>query len=160
VADLRLSSVLRLAGEAVGLGWDFGLETLEALAWVAQTVQTSVYVSNSFVRTATGFRFALANPPLRIGAFSSIRVLVGDVPVPPERLRVRLTPAGSWRFSSEIGTNEPLELQGGSGTEFDAEWPLDPPSGPVRIRLELHNVAIPPLVWIEFRETPKELPSP
>ena len=160
MADLRVSSVLRLATEAVGLGWDFGLETLEALAWVARTVQASVYISDSLVRTDKGFRFALANPPLRIGAFSSLRVLVEGVPIPPEQVRVRLTPAGPWKVSSEFGTEHPLELQAGSGIEFDTDWPIEAKSGPVRIRLELQNIAIPPLVWMEFRETPREIPTP
>src|SRR5271170_2033022 len=123
MGDHRLSSVLRLAGEAVGLGWDFGLDALEALTWVARTVEGSVYVPGSLTRTATGVRFALANPPLRIGAFSSVRVLVDGTPVPPDRVRVRHVPVGSWTVTSELTVDRPLALQGGSGIEFEVDGP-------------------------------------
>jgi hypothetical protein len=160
VGGRRLGALLRLADDAIGLGWDFGLGSVEALAWVARTVETAVYVPDSLVRTASGFRFALANPPLRIGAFSCVLVRVDGTPVPPDRVRVRHRPVGAWRTTSEIGTAQPLLLQAGNATEFDADWPVAPGSAPLLIRLELQNVAIPPLVWMEFREIPGEDPSP
>jgi hypothetical protein len=160
VAGHRLSSLLHLADDAIGLGWDFGFGSLEALAWVALTIQRSVYVPGSLVRTATGFRFALANPPLRIGAFSSVRLRVDGDLLPAERVRVRVVPGGTWRVTSDLGLEHPLTLQGGVGAEFDADWPVERPHHPMVVRLELQNVAIPPLVWMEFRETPGEIAPP
>jgi hypothetical protein len=160
VGERHLTSVLRLAGEAIGVGWEFGFESLEALAWVAQTVESSVYVPHSLRRTGTGFRFALANPPLRVGAFSSVRMLVDGAAASPDRVRVRTVPVGPWRATSTIGAEQPLELQSGSGTEFDVDWPVPLGTRALTVRLELTNVAIPPLVWLEFQETLEEPSAP
>jgi hypothetical protein len=160
VGERRLSSVLRLAGEAIGVGWEFGFESLEALAWVAQTVEASVYVEHSLRRTATGFRFALANPPLRVGGFSSARLSVNGAAIAPERVRVRVLPVGPWRVTSTLGAEQPLDLQCGSRTEFDVEASVPLATVSLTVRLELQNVAVPPLVWLEFQEALQEPPSP
>lgn len=160
MSDHRFGSLLRLAGEAAQLEVEFGTHSLEALAWVARTVEASVYVPDSLVRTSAGFRFALANPPLRIGAFCGLRLLVDGTPMPPDRVRVRFGPGYPWRTSSHLSPEHPLELQGGSSTEFEADWPLVGAPVPITVRLELQSVAIPPLVWLEIHETPKESPAP
>lgn len=160
VAAHRFGSLVRLVGEAIRLEFEFGTHTLEALLWIAQTVNASVYVPGSLVRTSTGFRFALANPPLRIGGFSEVHLLVNGTTVPPDRVRVRLGPSHPWRTSSHLSSEEPLELQAGSSTEFDAEWPLVGHRAPITVRLEFQSVAIPPIVWLEIHETPGEVPAP
>ncbi|MCI4372518.1 MAG: hypothetical protein L3K02_02585 [Thermoplasmata archaeon] len=152
----RFGSLLRLIGEAIHLEVDFGSHSVEALAWIAETVNASVYVPDSLTRTPTGFRFSLANPPLRIGAFSGLRLRVEGTVVPPEVVRVRLGDGRPWRTSSELGPDRSLDLEAGNGIELEADWPLPPTPGPVTIRLELQSVAIPPLVWLELQETPRE----
>ncbi|MCI4364719.1 MAG: hypothetical protein L3K10_01450 [Thermoplasmata archaeon] len=154
----RLGALLRLTGEAIGLGVDFGTGSLEALLWVARTVEASVYVPDSLVRTPTGFAFALANPPLRVGAFSGLRLLVDGVAVAPEHVRFRRGVGDLWRASSALGPAAPLALQAGTRTEFEADRVLPERPAPVTVRLELHNVAIPPLVWLEIRESVREGP--
>jgi hypothetical protein len=156
VSDHRFGSLLRLVREGIRLEFEFGTQSLEALAWVGQTVETSVYLPGSLARTPTGFRFALANPPLRIGAFSSVRLLVEGTPVPSDRVRVRRSGEESWRVTSALGPSAPLELRPGDPTDFEAEWPLPSTSKTVHLRLEFRNVAIPPLVWVEFRDVPTE----
>ncbi len=152
----RFGSLLRLAGDAVLLEFEFGAQSLEALAWIAQTVENSVYVRDSLTRTPTGFRFSLANPPLRIGAFSELRLLVEGTAIPGDRVRFRLGPGQAWRTSAELSGDHPLELEGGSGLEFEADWAMAGVPETVTVRLELQSVAIPPLVWIEFREAMRE----
>jgi hypothetical protein len=154
-----LGPLLRLVGDAARLESEFGFRSLEALLWVAETVRNSVYVPNSLVRTSTGFTFALANPPLRIGAFSEIHLLVDGARVPPERVRFRVGPDAPWHTSTELGKDHPLELQSGSSSEFEADWPLEKRSEPLTVRLELRNVAVPPLVWLEIFESPREAPT-
>jgi len=149
-----------MAGDAIRLETEFGAHSLEALIWVAETVDASVYAPGSLVRTASGFRFSLANPPLRIGAFSGLRLGVDGTWVPPDSVRVRLGPQGSWRDSVRLSPSNPLELQAGSWTEFEADCPLPAGPGPVTIRLELSNVAIPPLVWMEIHDTMREVAPP
>jgi hypothetical protein len=156
VRDYRLQSILSLARQVLALGVEFGAHSLEALVWVARTVEESVYVAGSLARTPTGFRFALANPPLRTGAFSSVRVLVDGRPIPSDHVRLRPGPLAPWRTVSSIGPDRPLELRAGTPTEFEADWRLGPKPTPLTIRLELQSVAIPPLVWLEFRQVPKE----
>ena len=160
VSNHRFASLLRLAGEAIRVEAQFGTQSLEALAWVASTVGASVYVPESLVRTPTGFRFALANPPLRVGAFSSLSLRVDGVVVPSDRVRVRLGPACPWRETALLTPSEPLELAAGTPIEFDADWPLREGGGEITLRLEFHNVAIPPLVWLEVRGTPREMEFP
>lgn len=155
MGDHRFGSLLRAVGEAIRLEVAFGTQSLEALAWLAQTVESSVYVLGSLEQTPSGFRFALANPPLRIGAFSGLRVLVDGVPVDSDRTRVRSGPGRPWRNTSQLGPAEPLELQAGTPTELEVDWPLTGTPTPITVRLELQSVAIPPLVWLELRDTPR-----
>jgi len=155
VSDHRIGSLLHLVGEAIRLELEFGTQSLEALAWIAETVEASVYVPHSLAKTPTGFRFALSNPPLRIGAFSSLLLRVDGTPVPLDRVRVRVGPDRAWRTTTQLDRVHPLELQAGSGLELEADWPLPEGSGPVTVRLELRSLAIPPLVWLEVRDTPR-----
>ena len=160
MSDHRVGSALRVAREALGLALDFGVESLEAFAWVAATVESSVYVPHSLVRSPSGIRFALANPPLRIGAFSSVRIRVDGNPVPPDRVRIRSERVGRWRTAAELSAESALELQAGSFTEFEVDLPAGKLPAELTVRLELQSVAIPPLVWMEFREPLGEAPPP
>jgi hypothetical protein len=152
----RIGSILRLVGDAARLEVSYGSHSLEALAWVARTVESSVYVPRSLVRTRTGFRIAFANPPLRIGGFSSLRVLVDGATVPPVAVRYRTGAAQPWQGVGSLGLAEPLELQAGSTLLLEVDHPLPPRSAPITVRLELQSVAIPPTVWVEVRDTARE----
>jgi hypothetical protein len=156
----RVAAILQLAREAVVLGIDFGPQSLEALSWVARTVEASVYVPRSLVRTPSGLRFRLANAPLRVGAFSGVRLVVDGTPIAPERVRVRVPPDGPWIRTSELGAASPLALDSGTPTEFEAEVRPSGKRGPLLLRLEFQSVAIPPLVWLEMHETPREDGAP
>jgi hypothetical protein len=153
VSAHRFGSLLRLASDAVLLELEFGTQSLEALAWIGRTVESSVYLSGSLARTPTGFRFALANPPLRIGAFSGVRLLVEGTPVDPAQVRLRVGPGLPWRTTTSLSAEHPLELQAGSTLEFESNSPLEGTPKTLTIRLEFQSIAIPPLVWVEFRET-------
>lgn len=159
MGDHRLGSILRLVGDALRLEAEFGTHSIEMLAWIASTVEASVYLPSSMVRTPSGFRFSLANPPLRIGAFSALRVGVDGSTVPADQVRLRAGPGTPWRGSGELSPAHPLELEAGTRTEIDVQWPGVDGHRSVQVRLELQSVAIPPLVWLEIRDTPREEPS-
>jgi hypothetical protein len=159
VPEYRLRSILSLARQGLSLAMAFGVQSIASLIFVARTVEESVFMPRSFVRTPSGFRFALANPPLRTGGFSSLRLFVDGTALPPEHVRLRPGPDQAWRTSSSLGSDQPLELQAGTHTEFEADCSLGPKLRPVTVRLELQNVAIPPLVWLEFRQVLREAPS-
>jgi hypothetical protein len=156
VAEHRITALLRAVGDVARLEADFGHQSIQALLWVASTIQAGVYVPGSLVRTSDGFRFALSNPPLRIGAFSSVRVLLDGRPVPPGAVRLRTQDGAPWRTAAEVSGTEPLVLETGRGSQYEVAVPGASGSRPITVRLEFQNVAIPPLVWLEFRETPRE----
>jgi hypothetical protein len=159
VSFSRLGSLVRLAGEVVRLESEFGARSIESLLWIATTVEASVYVPRSLTRTPTGLAWAIANPPLRVGAFSEVRILIDGAPVPKDRVRLRTGPARPWRSSSELSEDRPLELQGGVGVEFEADGSVIDARGPRVVRMEFQSVAIPPLVWLEIRDRLREAPS-
>jgi hypothetical protein len=152
VSDRRFGPLLSLLRQGLSVGVEFGAHSLEALLWVAETVEQSVYERGSLTRTPEGLRFWLNNPPLRVGAFSSLRVAIDGTHVPAERARVRGGPGLPWRTLTEISGERPLELRPGERTEVAVEGV---PSAGVReltVRLELQSTAIPPLVWFEFTD--------
>ncbi len=156
MSDRRLGPWLSLVRQGVELELEFGTHSLEALVWIAETVEQSVYEPGSLLRTPRGIVFALANPPLRCGAFRGVRVAVDRVPVEPDRLRVR-TEGTPWRPASSISRGAPLALAPGIRTEFEVTADLPSTDRPLEVRLELDNVAIPPLVWFEFQAVAREL---
>ncbi len=147
----RLCATLSLIRQGLTLEVEFGTRPLEALLWIAETIEESVYVPGSLARTPTGVRFALANPPLRVGAFGAVRLLLNGTNVPADRLRLRTGLAAPWRTAASVSRDAPLELAPGVPTEVAAETP-PPAKGPATVRLELESVAIPPLVWLEFSD--------
>ena len=154
MSSRRLGPVLSLIRQGVSLGLEFGEHSLEAMLWIAETVEESVYASGSLCRTAHGLAFVLANPPLRVGAFGAIRCRVAGRAVPPERGHVRTGADRTGRTFAEVTRAAPLELREGEPTVIWLEVDVPDPTAAIPIRLELESVAIPPLVWLEFTATP------
>ncbi len=152
MAAHRFGAILRLVGEAARVEVEFGTQSLETLARIADAVASSVYVPDSLTRTPTGLALRLANPPLRVGAFAALRLFVDGHPVPAEDVRFRTATSSTWRTAASVRTESPLDLQAGDAIDLAADLPDVPRVGPVTIRLELQSVAIPPLVWFEVRD--------
>jgi len=131
------------------------MHSLEALLWVAETIEESVYVPRSLVRSDRGLSFTLANPPLRAGAFSSLRLWVDRVEVLSGDVRVRTGSPRAWRTAAEINEASPLELRPGEPTDVSLDRVSTGTEREVTVRLELQNIAIAPLVWFEFTEIPR-----
>ncbi len=150
VSDRRVGPLLSLLRQGIKLDLEFGSHSLESLLRIAETVEESVYVPGSLETTPRGLRFALENPPLRMGAFRALRAFVNGAAVGPASVRFR-SPGGAWRDVRDLGHDRPLELLPGTKVDFELDV-SPPPAGEVTVRLELENIAIPPLVWFEFRE--------
>ncbi|HTP54614.1 MAG TPA: hypothetical protein VML94_06635 [Thermoplasmata archaeon] len=148
-----IGRMLSVARQGLQLGIEYGPHSVEALLWIAETVEESVYRVGSLRGDGQGIRFTLGNPPLRSGAFSAVRLLWNGVPVDPAA--VQLCPGGSasWRTAASLSPGDPIELHTGEPIEVAAAVGLAPVGASVDLRLELECPAIPPLVWIEFRDT-------
>lgn len=155
MSDHRVGTALSLVRQGLSVGREFGVHSLEALLWVAETVEESVYVPRSLVRNDRGLAFTLANPPLRAGAFSSLRLWVDRVEVSSGAVRVGKGSPRVWRIASEINESAPLELRPGEPTEVSLDRVSTGAEREVTVRLELQNIAIAPLVWFEFTEAPR-----
>ncbi|MGA8604258.1 MAG: hypothetical protein WB788_04235 [Thermoplasmata archaeon] len=160
MSDHRLGPALSMVRQGLSVGREFGLHSLEALLWVAESVEESVYVPRSLVRRDEGLSFTLANPPLRVGAFSSLRLYVDRVEVPAGQVRVGTGSPLLWRSAAEISRSAPLELRPGDPTRVRLDRVAPVAEREVTVRLELQNVAIPPLVWFEFTEAPRNEAPP
>ncbi len=154
----RLAETASLLRQGIALELRFGSHSLEAMAELAETIETSLYVPGSLVTQAGGLALTLANPPLRVGAFESVRALVDGQPVPASRLRVRVGETGPWIPAAAIGPTSPLALGPGVRTEWAIDGIARTPGARVTIRFEFRNVAIPPLVWCELQERVGEGP--
>jgi hypothetical protein len=151
----RVRAWLGLAHQGLDVGLDFGTRSVEAMAWVALTVERSVYLADSLIRTPAGVRFTLANPPLRTGAFAACRIGIDGRPPTSQGVRVRTWGGTTWRPASSLTADAPLHFRPGEPTEFEVDVAL-PTAGPsLHVRLELECPAIPPLVWFEFTDTPR-----
>jgi hypothetical protein len=148
----RLGSLLSAVRQGIALEVGFGTRSLEALVWIAETVEEAVYATGSLCWDAGLLSFELTNPPLRVGAFRALRAVVGGREVPPGRLRVRRGPGVPWRSAASLSAETPLELVPGQVTEFVIDAPTAPEAARITVRLELDSVAIPPLVWLEFSD--------
>jgi hypothetical protein len=147
-----LAALVDLVREGLAIEIGFGSHSLEALLWVAETVEGSVYTPGSLVRTERGLAFSLSNPPLRMGAFHALRAFVGGAPVAASSVSVREGPGRPWRSAASLSEAEPLAIRPGQSTEIALEPWTDPGPGRLTVRLELESVAIPPLVWVEFAD--------
>lgn len=136
------------------MAWEFGARSLEGLTRIAELIEHSVYEAGSLTRTAEGISFTLLNPPLRMGAFSEIRVLWDGSRLPPDDVSIVLVGGAAPIPSGAISPVRPLTVPVGQRTTV--RMAMAPPApGPHRVRLELRSVAIPPLVWFEFVDTPR-----
>jgi hypothetical protein len=159
VGTHQLGGVLSLLRQGLTLGVQFGTHSVEALLWVAQTVEEGVYVPHSLTRTVEGIAFTLDNPLLRVGAFTSLRLRIDGTDVAGEFVRLRRGPGTPWRTAASIGADSSYALAPGDRTEFDVVGAFGHGTEALTVRLELRSPAIPPLVWFEFTETPSEAPS-
>ncbi len=145
--------MLSLLRQGLSVEREFGIHSLEALASIAETIEESVYEVGSLTRTSTGLTFRLNNPPLRTGAFSSLRLVIDGVRVPADRARVRVGPGLLGRDLTGISRDRPIELRPGDRIEFAVDGPFPQGAKKFTVRLELQSTAIPPLVWFEFSDT-------
>jgi hypothetical protein len=152
VGGRRIGPVLSLLRQGLSLEREFGTHSLEAMLWVAETVEASVYEAGSLRLGPDGLSFALASPPLRVGAFATVRLSVNGAPVDPERVRLRTERAPEWRTSSDLDADRPVHLAPGERAEFLLLEPTVVVGSETTVRLDLTSVAIPPLVWVEFRD--------
>lgn len=145
-----LRADLSLLRQGASIGWEFGRHALVELARVAELVEISVYEKGSLRRIPDGVRFVLLNPPLRIGEFDRISIEWDGARVPVANWSV-IAGSGPGRSGATIDPNAPLELPIGVRTIFELQVSTSE-SGDHSVRMELHNVAIPPMVWLEFSD--------
>ncbi len=153
----HVGDVLSLLRQGLTVGVQYGTASVEALLWVAETVEEGVYEAQSLRRIPGGIAFAIDNPLLRVGAFTSLTLRVGSEVVPGDRVRLRAGPGAPWRTAATIVAGAPLGLAPGDRTEFEALGTFGHGGDPISVRLELRTPAIPPLVWFEFRDSPTEV---
>lgn len=147
----RLRVELSLLRQGLSVGWEFGAQSLEELASVGEFLEHCVYEPRSLHRVPGGVAFTLRNPPLRMGAFSSIRVRWDHEPVPPGSVTLLREGEAIGRPLDAIDVHHPVAFSFGRRTSF--RLGIGSPSpGDHHVRLELQSVAVPPLVWFEFTE--------
>jgi hypothetical protein len=151
VRRLHLRLDVSLLKDGLTIGWQFGTRSLEQLVRVAQFLEHCVYEPGTLSRTPDGVAFTLHNPPLRMGAFSAVRLYWDGSPVPSSGARVLLEGETEGRSLQEIDAARPLTFVSGRRTEFRMVVP-PPAPGDHRVRLELQSLAVPPLVWFEFHD--------
>jgi hypothetical protein len=156
VGGRHFGPLLSLLRQGFSLEAEFGTHSLEAMLGVAETVEASVYEPGSLRVTPTGLLFSLANPPLRLGAFSSLRLRLDGAPVDPALVRVRTWSDRRWRETRALDATHPLLLGPGERSQVAVDILPAPQGSDVTVRLELTSVAIPPVVWLEFRDRPTE----
>lgn len=156
MSERRVGPILSLLRQGFSLEREFGSHSLESLLRIAETVEESVYEAGSLSRTATGFRFALANPPLRVGAFGAIGLSLNGIAIDRSAVRFRGGPDDPWRQADGLDRAHPLLLAPGRRTEIEADVEPSRLLGTLSVRLELESVAIPPKVWFAFRDALRE----
>jgi hypothetical protein len=137
--------------DAVKIAHEYGFRSLEELTRIAVILQAAIYESHSLRTIPGGVRFALHNPPLRMGAFSGMALQWDEHPVPAEACTVRPAASSAPVRFSDIGRNSPVVLPPGERVEFTAQVPT-PSSGTHTARLELRSLAIPPAVWFRLTD--------
>ena len=151
-----VGSLLSLVRQGLALEVSFGTHSIEALLWVAETVEEAVYRPRSMVRGPRGIEFELCNPPLRLGAFRAVRVSLDGRPVPAQALRIRIGPSILWREATSVSDAVPIDLVPGEPIRFAVDTTAPPVGRRLTVRVELDSVAIPPLVWLEFADELRE----
>lgn len=148
-----------LLREAISLIDEFGLRSTERLAFVANFLERSVYLPNSLRVVPDGVGFTLLNPPLRVGAFSAVRVAWDGAFLPPDAAFVQGEGHAVERPLSDISPSRTIDLRPGQRLEVRLSGISADPAEH-RIRLELQNIAVPPLVWFEFVDTIRQTALP
>jgi hypothetical protein len=151
VRPLHFRLDVSLLRDGLTIGWQFGARSLEQLVRVAQFLEHCVYEPGTMRRTPDGVAFTLHNPPLRMGAFSGVRLFWDGQPVPATAARVILEGETEGRTLAEVDAARPLAFASGRLTEFRMDVP-PPAPGDHRVRLELQSLAVPPLIWFEFHD--------
>lgn len=157
MAGRWLGHALSALRQGISVGVEFGPRALEALVSLAETVEQSVYEDGSLVVGPDGLGFVLSNPPLRVGAFSGVRLRLDGTEVAPDRVRLRPGPGTPWRATDSISAVAPFELRPGVPTEVAVHGAVSRGGRPVHVRLEFDSIAIPPLVWFEFEAIPRRV---
>ncbi|MGI0071379.1 MAG: hypothetical protein ACRECT_04840 [Thermoplasmata archaeon] len=156
MASRHVGGVLALLRQGLTLGIEYGTHSLEALIGVAETVEEGVYEPRSLRRTPHGLAFALDNPLLRVGAFTQLAIRVDGAEVRGGQVRLRPGAGAPWRTADSVGPDRPWALAPGDRTEVEVDGAFGEGARPVTVRMELRTPAIPPLVWFEFTESPRE----
>jgi len=148
---------LSLLRQGIRVAAGFGFHSVEGLVSVVELLEHSVYEAHSLTIGPSGFSFVLLNPPLRMGAFSAVRLFWNGAAVPADAAFIR--PGGTTTAIpfSAVRRETPVTIPIGRRTVFLAR-PESRSPGRQRVRLELQSVAIPPLVWFEFADVAREEP--
>jgi hypothetical protein len=142
---------VELLREGISLIAEFGIRSTERLAYVADFLERSVYAPKSLRAIPGGVAFTLLNPPLRVGAFSAVRVSWDGKPLAPDRTLLRFEGHAVDRPISDISGSRPVELRPGQRVDFRL-MDVSATHGTHRVRMELQSIAVPPLVWFEFAD--------
>lgn len=148
----QLGSLVSLLRQGIALEVGFGSRSLEAFLWVAEAIEEGVVAPESLSESNGTLAFELTNPPLRVGAFRSVRATVDGRAVSSEQLRFRPGPGHPWRLARSVSLEGPLEMAPGRTIEFAIDGSGARAGAKTTVRLEFESVAIPPLVWVEFSE--------
>ena len=148
---MKVRQDLGLVRDGLSVGWEFGAHSLAELTRIAEFLEHCVYEPGSLSAATGGARFVLRNPPLRMGAFSAIRVQWDGRAIPGDCATVQTGDDAEPRRLSEITALDPITFGFGRRTTFRLTMP-SPTAGEHHIRVEWQSVAVPPLVWLEFRE--------
>jgi hypothetical protein len=144
---------LSLLGQGARLGFDFGPRSLEQLTRVAEFLEQIVYERRSLRRTNDGVAFTLLNPPLRMGAFSEVRLFFDHIQIPNDRAWVAPAAQKEEIPLGAVDRSRPVALGVGRRNRFRIALPQPPfPGTHHHVRLEMRSVAIPPLVWFQFSD--------
>lgn len=149
--DLRpLRARLSLLGQGLAIGRSFGPRAVAGLLRTADLVQRNLVDPDSFRVGPAGLEFRLWNPPLRPGAFFDLSARIDGLRVPAERSFVGPEEGPAERSFARITRESPIGLAPGvvHCVRLAPERPVPP--GTHAVRLELRNVAIPLVSWLEF----------
>jgi hypothetical protein len=141
-------SILR---QGLSIGREFGFASLEEFARLGSFLEGAFYERGSLASDPSGFSFRLANPPLRLGAFSAIRLFWDGAAIPPDRAAISVGRDRPPRRFSDVDVGRPLTLSFGGPIRITVQT-APPRVGLHRLRLELQSIAIPPVVWIEISD--------
>lgn len=149
--DLRpLRARLSLLGQGLTIGRSFGPRAVTGLLRTAELVQKNLVDPDSLRVGTAGLEFELWNPPLRPGAFFALSARLDGRAVPAERSFIGPAEGPTERSFAGITRESPIGLASGVAQRVRLAPERSVPPGPHTVRLELRNVAIPLVSWLEF----------